>query len=114
MSVPFFVCPDQAASRASPDQGRGGYGGITAIAAGRPAIEPRKSFLSEGVRFFIMVHLKSCLSWPRCVASKQEAQKCNGIFQQLEKVLCCTACNCLSASMTALNSSAHKEGIEIP
>ena len=75
MSVPFFVCPDQAASRASPDQGRGAYGGIAAMAArpgsaGRPTIEPRKSFLSEGVRFFIMVHLKSCLSWPKCVASK--------------------------------------------
>lgn len=77
MSVPFFVCPDQAASRANPDQGRGAYGGIAAMAArpgsaGGPAIEPRKSFLSEGGRSFIMVHYEACLFWPKCVASNKK------------------------------------------
>lgn len=75
----FHVCAEQAASRASPDQGRGAYEGIAVMAAqpgsaGRPAIEPRKSFLSEGGRSFIMVHLKSCLCWPEIVASKQGAE----------------------------------------
>lgn len=52
----------QAARRAGPDQGRGAYGAEAAAAArpgsaepahaGRPLVEPRKSFLSEGALSF--------------------------------------------------------------